>query len=183
MIIFLRYQLKIVSELFWAFHCHSNFMIGGTEKPGFGSWWKWCWGIPWCPMVIPRDEGWKGWSPIMGGEKAPRDPRELSSLSFKWTSSCFFKLLRSLARRFWNQILTWNYERKIRTCCKAHKRAYFHWFFEYFKGVIELLPVFPKDQYHWLAPPSSWWWCTCCSGTPSPAPASGGRCTPPCTCL
>ena len=57
-------------------------MMGGTEKPGLGIWWKWCCGKPWCPMDIPREEGGKGWSPIMGGENAPRDPMELSSLSF-----------------------------------------------------------------------------------------------------
>ena len=54
------------------------------------------------------EEGGKPWSigPI-GGEKAPRLGE--SSLSFSITSSCFFRLLRSFALRFWNQILTWIY--------------------------------------------------------------------------
>lgn len=45
------------------------------------------------------------------------------------------------------------------------------------------LPVALIGWGPWPAPISSWWWCTCCSETPSPAPAAGGRCKPPGTCL
>lgn len=46
-----------------------------------------------------------------------------------------------------------------------------------------LLPVSPIGWVLWPAPTSSWWWCTCCSETPFPAPAAGGRCKPPGICL
>ena len=54
---------------------------------------------------MPREQG--GNSPIIGGEKAPSEPTDVSSLSFIDGSSLFFKDLRSLALRFWNQILTY----------------------------------------------------------------------------
>lgn len=50
-------------------------------------------------------------------------------------------------------------------------------------GVGGLLPVALIGWGLWPAPISSWWWCTCCSETPFPAPAAGGRCKPPGTCL
>ena len=84
---------------------HSNFISPKCWAPcrPWGKWWGW--GRPWgSPIPSPIEEGGK-WSigPI-GGENAPRLGE--SSLSFSITSSCFFKLLRSFARRFWNQILT-----------------------------------------------------------------------------
>ena len=48
---------------------------------------------------------------------------------------------------------------------------------------LDYTPVSQIARSCWPAPPSSWWWCSGCSGTPSPAPASGGRCTLSCTCL
>ena len=44
-------------------------------------------------------------------------------------------------------------------------------------------PVSQTARSCWPAQPSSWWWYSGCSGTPSPAPVSGGRCTRSCTCL
>lgn len=38
------------------------------------------------------------------------------------------------------------------------------------------LPVAQRDPGWWLVLPCVWWWCSGCSGTPSPAPVSGGPC-------
>lgn len=49
------------------------------------------------------------------------------------------------------------------------------------KRETRLLPVFPTGRGWQPAQISSWWWCICWNETPSPAPASGGLCTRPCT--
>ena len=48
---------------------------------------------------------------------------------------------------------------------------------------LDYRPVSQRVRSCWPAPPSSWWWYNGCSGTPSPAPVSGGRCRRSCTCL
>ena len=47
---------------------------------------------------------------------------------------------------------------------------------------IVYTPVSQRARSCWPARPSSWWWYSGCSGTPSPAPVSGGRCRRSCTC-
>lgn len=45
------------------------------------------------------------------------------------------------------------------------------------------LPVVQRVQGWQQVQPCVWWWYSDCSGTPSPAPAAGGRYTPRGTCL
>ena len=134
---------------------------------------------------------WLGWT-----EMPPT-----SILSFVINSSRFFTCFLSLARRFWNQIFTWEVVKYlIKRGDRVGKNDFFqhmhlnilsyiwqlsriiYFIYLYFIYCVLYSPAVLTSWGPVRARPSSWWWCSGCSGTPSPAPAAGGRCTPRDTC-
>ena len=104
---------------------------------------------------------------------APKDGTT-SIFSLCSISSRFLTCLRSLARRFWNQILTystwnqWNFFLNADTNIEDK--------------VVWCLPVVRIGLGRWPAPICVWWWCNDCSEIPSPTRAAGGPCKRHGTC-